>query len=221
MAFWNNNAGQWFRNMISPALWSATRQQFAADVIDNAAFLRSAAGVFLRGWSDPQVQQENDAGFAIEVVGSTATGSSGVYRILADQDDYSGTNIAHGFLNRFVTVMGSFMFLDAPANALPGGENEGLLISNLLGNDGGAVKPIFGSWYTGGGLTRPVDGASTRAFQKSGAYGGEAHSYDVALFAGAEGSQDEGRLMLFENADHGLAFHFVLFCGPRCEYVAG
>lgn len=220
MSSWNTNSGDAFVAQNAPGLWTPTRQSFAARLTENARFLRAVKCDFVRGRSDAQVEQERDGGFALHVVGSTPTGSDGAYRALADRDDYGGMLPSGGFTNRYITVCGSAIFLDHPANALPGGSSEGLLKSNLLGSEGGSVKPIFGAWYTGGGVARPVDGSSTRVFQKTGTYNDGEHYYELAFFAGAAGSDDEGRLMLYERAPHGVAFQLLFWCSPRCEFDA-
>ncbi|MBZ0273134.1 hypothetical protein K8I61_13940 [bacterium] len=217
MASWTDSSGLKYAHMLTPALWTPTRQSFAARVIENLKFFRSVKSDFVRGASDTQTGNENDGGFILHVAASTPTGSAGSYRTLADKDDYAGTLAGEGFLNRYVTAIGSFMFLDSPANALPGGSNEGLLISNLAGSDGGDVKPLFGTWYTGLGASRPISGGSTRVFQKSGTYNGGADNYDLAFFAGATGSEDDGRFVVYENAPHGVALQALFVFSPRFE----
>jgi len=89
------------------------------------------------------------------------------------------------------------------------------LISNLLGSESGDTKPVFGTWYTGSGASRPISGSSTRVFQKSGSYNGGDDNYSIALFAGVD--EDAGHLMLYEDAPHGVAFQLTFFIGPKCE----
>ncbi len=217
MGSWYDENGRRFWSILNPALWSTTKQSFASRINENLKFLKNVKADFLSGFSDPQVGQEKNGGFILEVVGSTPSGSTGYYRTLADKDEYSGTLVSGGFLNRYVIVMGSFMFLSSPSNALPGGSNEGLLISNLLGSEGGDVKPLFGTWYTGSGVSRPISGGSTRVFQKTGTYNNGTENYTIDFFAGSSGGQDDGRLMFYEAAPHGVAFHFTFLLGPRCE----
>lgn len=217
MGSWLNENGLQFWSILNPALWSATRQSFAARVNESLKFLKSVKSDFLKGESDQQVAQEKDGGFILQIVGSTPNGRTDYYRVLADKDDYFGTIANSGFLNRYVTVTGAVVFGSNPTIALPGGSTPGLLKANLLGGEGGAVKPVFGTWYTGAGALRPVDGSVTEVYQKSGSYGGDDDLFDLAFYAGAEDSQDEGRLMLFENAAHGCAFQLTFFFGPRCE----
>jgi hypothetical protein len=217
MASWYDDGGNRFWSILSPALWSATKQSFAAKINESLKFLKSVKADFLRGASDPQVHQLSNGGFILEAIGSTPNGAEDAYRILADRDIYSGALPADGFLNRYITFMGSFQFLANPSNVLPGGTYEGNLKSNLLGSDSGDIKPIVGSWYTSSGATRPIDAGSTRVFRKSGTYNGGIDDYHLSFYAGSNGSEDEGRLMLLEEAPHGAAFHFIFFVGPKCD----
>lgn len=217
MSSWYDESGNRFWSIVSPALWSATKQGFASHINDSLQFLKNIKADFVRGDSDAQVAQASNGGCILQVVGSTPNGSTGYYRVLADRDDYMGTRAWDGFLNRYITAMGSIIFLATPSNALPSGPNEGLLISNILGSDSGDVKPILGAWYTGPGSARPIDGGSNRVFQKSGTYDSGDKQYNIAFYVGAQNTEDEGRLMLFEDAPNGVAFQLTFFIGPRCE----
>ncbi|MCB1152660.1 hypothetical protein KDL45_03345 [bacterium] len=217
MAFWYNDGSQRFHTLSNPGLWTATKQSFAAFLNESVQFLRTVKADYLRGISDAQVQQENDGGYMLHVVGTTPNGSTGYYRTLADRDLYSGTLASGNFRHRYITVMGSFIFLETPVNAIPGGIAESLLICNLLKGEGNDVKPMLGTWYTSGGSSRPIDGSSTRVFQRTGTYDDGDHDYELCLYAGADESEDDGKLILYENAPHGVAFNFLFFISPRCE----
>ncbi len=122
MPLWSDDSGNNFSQGTDPALWSPTKQSFAARLNQNINFHKWIKTDFVRGDSDPQVSQSNNGGFIIQVVGSTPSGSSGYYRSLANAGDYGGMLVRYGFLNRFITVMGSCIFLATPSNALPGAQ---------------------------------------------------------------------------------------------------